>query len=79
MNYRAETFDIEEIVVNALKEDIGSKDITSENFISSVKSVKARIIAWEDCIVCGMSVAAQVFKSQNPKIKFKAETRVEAV
>ncbi len=72
MNYRAETFDIEEIVANALKEDIGSKDLTSENFISGVKSAKARIVAQEDCIICGMDVAAGVFKSLNPKVKFKA-------
>lgn len=72
MNYRADSFDIEEIVANALKEDIGLKDITTENFISTVKSVKANIITEEDCIICGVSVAAQVFKSINPKIKFKA-------
>jgi len=63
--------DIRGIVAFALKEDIGAKDITTEMLIPRNKFVKAILIAKEDCLVCGLSLASLVFKLQDKNIKFK--------
>lgn len=43
-----------------LLEDIGHQDITTDN-LSFEKDVKAKIIAKEDCTICGVEFAKQVF------------------
>jgi len=63
--------DIRGIVAFALKEDIGARDITTEMLIPRNKFVKAILIAKEDCLICGLSLASLVFKLQDKNIKFK--------
>lgn len=63
---------LKEIVLNALKEDISSKDITTESIIPKNKIIKAHILAKEDFVVCGLGVAGLVFKMQDSKVQFKA-------
>lgn len=62
---------IKDIVAYALKEDIGSKDITTQGLIPADKFVKAQIIVKEDCIVCGLRIASLAFKIIDKDIKFK--------
>ncbi|MFZ2603302.1 MAG: carboxylating nicotinate-nucleotide diphosphorylase [Candidatus Omnitrophota bacterium] len=62
---------IKDIVAYALKEDIGSKDITTQGLIPADKFVKAQILVKEDCIVCGLRIASLAFKIIDKDIKFK--------
>ncbi|MFA5145140.1 MAG: carboxylating nicotinate-nucleotide diphosphorylase [Candidatus Omnitrophota bacterium] len=70
MNYVKKT-QLEKIVKSALREDTGKKDITTELIIPENKSVKAVLLAKEDCLICGLEVALLVFKAQDKNIKFK--------
>lgn len=65
------TKDIKHLVLNALKEDIGVRDITTEAIIPTDKTVKAVILAKDNCIICGLPIAAVVFKTMDKKIKFR--------
>lgn len=53
--------DISRSVKDALKEDIGSGDITAELIPGDVQSV-AHIVTREDCVVCGSAWLNEVFK-----------------
>ena len=46
----------------ALREDIGSGDVTSEYFVGENDQASARVIAKERAIVAGAEVAAEVFR-----------------
>ncbi|MCM8797678.1 MAG: carboxylating nicotinate-nucleotide diphosphorylase [Candidatus Omnitrophica bacterium] len=74
MSY-AKKSELIEMVKEALKEDIGARDITSELLIPPDKTVKAVILAKEDLVICGMEVAALVFRVMDKKIRFKAYLR----
>jgi len=70
MNYCTNEPNMKDIVLCALKEDIGIKDITTQAFIPKDKLIKAVILVKEDCVVCGLRVAALTFHSLDKKIKF---------
>jgi len=74
MNYAKNT-DLNDFLKNALREDIGEKDITSETFIPKKKLIKGVFLAKEDCVVCGLGVVAQLLKIQDKNIKFKPLVR----
>ena len=67
--------DIKDIVLVALREDIGARDVTSEVFTPKNKIVKAAIFAKSDCVACGLSIASLVFRLCDQKIKFKSLVR----
>ena len=52
----------------ALEEDVPSGDLTSESIFDKEHQSKARIEAREDLTLCGVDVAAQVFKRVDPAI-----------
>lgn len=58
------------VIINALKEDVGIKDITTDSVIPKNRYAKAVILAKEPCVVCGLGVARAVFKQQDKVIKF---------
>ncbi|MDD4953764.1 MAG: carboxylating nicotinate-nucleotide diphosphorylase [Candidatus Omnitrophica bacterium] len=64
--------EINGLITAALKEDIGSHDITTELIIFGDKTVRAVILAKEDCVLCGLGVASLVFKAQDEAIEFKS-------
>jgi nicotinate-nucleotide pyrophosphorylase (carboxylating) len=66
---------LEQLVRQALREDIGKKDITTELIIPANKVAKAVLLAKQDCIVCGIDIAGLVFKAFDRRIRFKAEVR----
>lgn len=70
MNY-IKDLEIIDIVKSSLKEDLGTKDITTELIIPKDKFVKAVLLAKEPCVVCGLGVAALVFKVQDKNTKFR--------
>lgn len=59
------------IVENALAEDIGSGDITTENIFLKNEVGCATIIAKEKGIIAGLPVAGLVFKTLDPNIKWE--------
>lgn len=65
MNY------LKNILKQALKEDIGKGDISTLSLIPKDKCVKAALLVKENCVICGLSIAAEVFKIQDKRIRFK--------
>ncbi|HSQ83627.1 MAG TPA: carboxylating nicotinate-nucleotide diphosphorylase, partial [Desulfobacterales bacterium] len=57
----------------ALKEDIGSGDITTDNLIDPQLKGKGLIIAKESLVVAGLNVAKQVFQYLDSEVIFKSE------
>jgi nicotinate-nucleotide pyrophosphorylase (carboxylating) len=73
MKYKLDKEKIHSIVKLALEEDIGEGDITTENIIPPTLKIKARIIAEEKCIICGLPVAKEVFKMLDRRISWRAK------
>jgi len=67
--------EIEAIIKEALKEDIGRGDITTDAALRCVGkpdvSVKALIIAREGGILCGIDIIGTLFLSLDPDIQFR--------
>ncbi len=60
---------LEQLIKEALEEDIGSGDITSNEFVPDNVSGTGVIVAKEKCIVCGTEVAKMVFQYFDNKLK----------
>ena len=56
------------LVKQALEEDLGSADITSEVLIDKKLSGKGVIISMESCVVAGLDIACEVFHQMDPQI-----------
>jgi len=59
---------IEQIIKEALAEDIGKGDLTSNAIIPAKMSAKAKIIAKQNGVICGMLIAEAIFRSLNVKL-----------
>ncbi len=59
------------IVENALMEDIGSGDVTTENIFCNNETGSGKIIAKEKGIIAGLPVAELVFKTLDADIKWE--------
>lgn len=55
------SFEIDSIIRNALNEDIGCGDLTSEACVPAERRACGAFVAKEGCIVCGMEVVQRVF------------------
>ncbi len=53
----------------ALREDVGSGDVTTANFVAENLEATARIVAQEKAIVAGTATAAEVFRRLDPQLK----------
>jgi nicotinate-nucleotide pyrophosphorylase (carboxylating) len=60
------------IIMNALREDIGSGDITSALIFEKDIIVVANIISKEDCVLAGIDVAKWIFNVVDEKIYFRS-------
>ena len=69
MKYILNDFIIEEHVKNALKEDIGFWDITSNAIFEDDYIVKAKLNSRAEGILCGIKVVQAVYRILNPQIK----------
>jgi len=58
------------IVKNALGEDLGTGDITTENVIKKYETSKAEIFFKEDGVLAGLPVAELVFKELDDEVEF---------
>lgn len=59
---------IETLIDLALEEDAGNGDITSEAVFTADHRSDAQILARQDMVLCGLDIAAQVFKRTNPSL-----------
>ncbi|MFB0920653.1 MAG: carboxylating nicotinate-nucleotide diphosphorylase [Oscillospiraceae bacterium] len=59
---------LDELLLSALKEDIGTGDITTMSCIPEENRSEAYFLAKEDCVVCGIDIAARVFYLVDGKI-----------
>ena len=71
MNYFSQG--IKDIIKQALREDIGKRDITTTAIIPKHKYAKAILLAKENCVICGLGIAREVFKIHDKKIKFNSQ------
>lgn len=53
---------IDEIIINALKEDMPNGDVTTDNIIPNNHQSKAKFIAKEDGVISGIEVCKKVFE-----------------
>jgi len=60
---------VRKVVRAALKEDIGSGDLTTENFVPESIEASGEFVACEQCIVAGMPVVQAVFEELNKQVK----------
>ncbi|MFC1517627.1 carboxylating nicotinate-nucleotide diphosphorylase [Candidatus Margulisiibacteriota bacterium] len=60
---------IQQVVKQALKEDLGKGDITTNTFIPAQKKIKGSILAKAAGVLSGAEVAAAVFRTLDPKVK----------
>jgi nicotinate-nucleotide pyrophosphorylase (carboxylating) len=63
---------LDEIIVNALKEDIGDGDHTSLSIVPKAQKSRARLVIKQEGILAGMVVAERVFKKVDPALIFSA-------
>ncbi len=64
--------ELDRIISDALKEDIGAGDITSNLIIPVGKKSKAVLKAKESGVITGLSIAKQVFSKLDKKIVWKS-------
>lgn len=66
---------IRKIVREALKEDIGPGDITTCNTVDRSAKARGRILVKESGVIAGLSVAKEVFRQINRRIKFVSKVK----
>ena len=54
-------FMIDDIIKSALREDVGTGDITTNSTIPADKKISGKFIAKESGVVCGLPVVERVF------------------
>jgi len=59
----------EEIIANALLEDVGNGDITSNLTIDDGKVIQASFVTREEAIICGIPVVEQIFARRQGKVE----------
>lgn len=64
-------FIVEEHVKNALKEDIGFGDITTDYLVPKNERIIAKLNTREDGILCGIDIVETVFKTLSNEVKIQ--------
>ena len=67
--------ELKSTIKHALIEDIGRGDITTQLSIPKDVLIKAKIVAKEDFLLCGINLAKNVFKTIDPGLKFQAKIK----
>jgi len=63
--------DIDNIIINALKEDMPSGDITTDNIIDENAVSDAKMIAKDSGVIAGLDIAKRVFQLLDQDVKFE--------
>src|SRR3954470_12983603 len=64
---------IDDPIEIALREDLGSGDLTAEFFVDAARTSQARIFAKEPCVLAGGAVAAEVFRRLDPALALELQ------
>ena len=64
--------EIDRVVATALAEDVGAGDRTSEALIPADARCRAQLLLEEPGVVCGVPVAAAVFRALDPSVRVDA-------
>ena len=64
--------EISQYITRALEEDIGSGDVTTDTIVPADASLRGRIVAKQDGVVAGLTVAKQVMLALNQRVAFVA-------
>jgi len=67
---------IDSIIKNALNEDVGSGDITTDTIFPPDAKCEAQIIAKEKGIIAGIPIAKRVFQKLDPEVSFSLDPEV---
>lgn len=62
---------LNKIISDALREDVPTKDITTQLTVANKEKVHAKIISKERGILCGLEMAKAVFLSVDPSLESK--------
>jgi nicotinate-nucleotide pyrophosphorylase (carboxylating) len=68
-------FGLDELLTAALKEDIGTGDITTNCCVPAENRSEGYFLAKEDGVVCGLEIAARVFALVDPAVKFSTDKK----
>lgn len=60
--------DLENIIIRGLQEDMGLGDITTESCVPADAESSGSFIAKEQGVICGLQIAASVFKYLDPSV-----------
>jgi nicotinate-nucleotide pyrophosphorylase (carboxylating) len=66
--------EIQRCIKRALEEDIGTGDVTTDTIVPADASLRGRIVAKQDGVVAGLSVAQHVMLALNERVRFKNNT-----
>lgn len=69
------TTDLQRLIADALAEDIGPGDVTSEATIPAEAAAAADLLAKQDLVLAGMDAAQQVFLHLDPSVRFEILAR----
>lgn len=64
-----------DIIKKALAEDVGGGDITTKLLFPEPIRIRAKIIAKQDGVVCGIAVVEKVFKLLDTKLRFNKKVK----
>ena len=60
---------LDKLIMNALSEDVGTGDITTESTIPETARAHGLYKAKESGVLCGIGVAARVFRADRPRYR----------
>ncbi|HVH52311.1 MAG TPA: hypothetical protein VM690_09210, partial [Gaiellaceae bacterium] len=63
---------IDRVVALALAEDVGEGDLTSEALVPDDAHCRAHLLLEEPGVVCGVPIAAAVFRALDPSVHVEA-------
>jgi nicotinate-nucleotide pyrophosphorylase (carboxylating) len=69
------TPEIRRIIEGALREDIGSGDVTTGSVLTGREKGRARAVAKADMVIAGIQVFKEVFLAVDPEIRFLGKLR----
>jgi nicotinate-nucleotide pyrophosphorylase (carboxylating) len=64
---------VDAVVVRALEEDLGAGDVTTEACVPEDRTALASGVARKELVACGLPVAARVFATVDPSLRFAAK------
>ncbi len=62
-----------DIIINALAQDVGRGDMTTNVLVAIGQKAEATLIARQDMVVCGLPVVAEVFRHLDKRIRMMPE------